>query len=107
MSVSDVLDPGRGTSGSSSADGTRPTFDDDTLEPDLAEDNPYPGADTREWTDRFSAALALDSGLPREITDGIAPYVVRPKRYLMLGRKGTPDMLRRSALSTNATGQKI
>lgn len=107
MSVSDALDPGRGTSGSSSADGTRPTFDDDTLEPDLAEDNPYPGADTREWTDRFSAALALDSGLPREITDGIASYVVRPKRYLMLGRKGTPDILRRSALSTNATGQKI
>lgn len=89
------------------ADGTQPAYEDDTLEPDLTEENPYPGADTREWTARFSAALASASGLPREITDGIAPYVVRPKRYLMLGRKGDPDIVRLWALSTNATGQKI
>ncbi len=111
MSVSNVPGPDRGGAGSAQADRVRPTagpaFEDDALEPDLTRENPYPGADTREWTDRFSAALADRSGLPREITDGIAPYVVRPKRYLMLGRKGIPDILRPWALSTNATRQTI
>jgi hypothetical protein len=45
--------------------------------------------------------------LPREITDGIAPYVVRPKRYLLLGRKGGVDSLRQEALSANVTGQTV
>ena len=111
MSVSDVPGPDRGGAGSAQADRTGPAagpaFEDDALEPDLTGENPYPGADTREWTDRFSAALANHSGLPREITDGIAPYVVRPKRYLLLGRKGVSDVLRPWALSMNATGQTI
>lgn len=37
----------------------------------------------------FSEALAAETGLPLEITDAIAPYVVRPKAYLIRNSDGT------------------
>ncbi|MER5424403.1 hypothetical protein [Streptosporangium roseum] len=45
-------------------------------------DNPFPGSDKDPWPLNFSAALSRATGLPREITDGLAPYVVRPKDLL-------------------------
>jgi hypothetical protein len=49
---------------------------------DVTEHNPFPGPDKPGWTQAFSEALAAETGLPLEITDAIAPYVVRPKTYL-------------------------
>lgn len=86
---------------------TRGADPDDTLDHDTSGDNPYPGSDAREWTSRFAEALATQTGLPPEVAEGIAPFVVRPKRYVQIGRKGMPDTLRLDALSENAIGQSI
>jgi hypothetical protein len=86
---------------------TSATLDDDSIRPDYSGENPYPGADNRVWTDRFAKALATYTGLPRDVTDGIAPYVVRPKTYLSPGRGDAPDALQPAALKRNATGQMV
>ncbi|MFF1268788.1 hypothetical protein ACFVZE_23440 [Streptomyces anulatus] len=49
---------------------------------DVTEHNPFPGPDRPGWTQTFSETLAAETGMPLEITDAIAPYVVRPKTYL-------------------------
>lgn len=51
--------------------------------------NPFPGADTYGWTQAFSEALAVATGLPPLVTDAIAAYVIRPKRYLTKARTET------------------
>ncbi|SEE57565.1 hypothetical protein [Streptomyces sp. TLI_105] len=56
--------------------------------------NPFPGADTYGWTQSFSEALALATGLPPLVTDVIAPYVIRPKRYLTRAKTETFYRLR-------------
>ncbi|MFE1242364.1 hypothetical protein [Streptomyces tendae] len=56
--------------------------------------NPFPGADTFSWTRAFSEALALATGLPPLVTDVIASYVIRPKRYLTKARTETVHRLR-------------
>ncbi|MFE4514731.1 hypothetical protein ACFRMQ_11145 [Kitasatospora sp. NPDC056783] len=60
-----------------------PAADDEMDEP---LPNPFPGADRSTWTRAFSEALALETGLPLEIADAIAPYIVRPKTYLVKPR---------------------
>lgn len=82
-------------------------MEDDSIVPPSDEHNPYPGADNRAWTDRFSAALAVESGLPRDVTDLLAPYVVQPKDCILQGRAGAADSLRPAALSLNHTGQRV
>jgi len=37
-------------------------LEDDSIEPEIAGPNPYPGSDKPEWTQRFSAALAEAPG---------------------------------------------
>jgi hypothetical protein len=65
--------------------------------------NPFPGADTKDWTAKFSQALSAATGLPLIITDSIAVGVVKPKRYLPL-RNGV-RVLRPECLSQDqATG---
>ncbi|MGA5089240.1 MULTISPECIES: hypothetical protein [Streptomyces] len=56
--------------------------------------NPFPGADTYSWTRAFSEALAQATGLPPLVTDVIASYVIRPKRYLTKARTETIHRLR-------------
>ncbi|MEU0213835.1 hypothetical protein ABZ281_01490 [Streptomyces sp. NPDC006265] len=66
------------------------------MNPDIIEDyesdedhpqsNPFPGADKVTWTRTFSVALHETTGLPLEITDGLAPYIVHPKDYLLRQR---------------------
>jgi len=56
---------------------------------DVPEHNPFPGPDKPGWTQAFSEALAAETGLPLEITDAIAPYVVHPKTYLARNSDGT------------------
>lgn len=55
--------------------------------------NPFPGSDKDPWPQTFSATLSRATGLPREITDGLAPYVVRPKDLLTRhkGQDGTSE----------------
>ncbi|MFJ9461643.1 hypothetical protein ACIRST_42055 [Kitasatospora sp. NPDC101447] len=68
--------------------------------------NPYPGADKGNWTKAFSDALALATGLPLEITDGIAPYVVRPKDFLT--RTGGAYQLRPGVITVDpGTGLQV
>ncbi|MFJ3909665.1 hypothetical protein [Streptomyces vinaceus] len=56
---------------------------------DVTEYNPFPGPDKPGWTQAFSEALAAETGLSLEITDAIAPYIVRPKTYLTRNSDGT------------------
>jgi hypothetical protein len=56
--------------------------------------NPYPGSDKYGWTRAFSEALVLATGLPPLVTDVIASYVIRPKRYLTKSRTETMHRLR-------------
>ncbi|MEU7719894.1 hypothetical protein [Streptomyces tibetensis] len=53
---------------------------------DHPQSNPFPGSDKVTWTRIFSVALHQATGLPLEITDGLAPYIVRPKDYLLRQR---------------------
>ncbi|MEV0193117.1 hypothetical protein AB0I39_31875 [Kitasatospora purpeofusca] len=81
---------------------TETTVRDDSLDTP----NPYPGAEKGNWTKTFSDALAEATGLPLEITDGIAPYVVRPKD--LLTRVGGTYRVRPGVITTDpATGLQI
>ncbi|MFI6060115.1 hypothetical protein [Streptomyces sp. NPDC051286] len=58
-------------------------FDEEDITPSsTGRDNPYPGADKKEWTDRFADALEAATGLPRSLIDAITAYVPQPKQYL-------------------------
>ena len=67
--------------------------------------NPFPGADKPTWTRAFSTALAQATGLPLEITDGLAPYVVRPKDYLVRqrGEDGLEYRMRPGVITRDAS----
>ncbi|MFF5393324.1 hypothetical protein ACFY5H_34320 [Streptomyces sp. NPDC013012] len=70
--------------------------------------NPFPGADTHGWTRSFSEALALATDLPPLVTDVIAAYVVRPKRYLTKARTETFHRLRPGVIvKDERTGLRI
>ncbi|MGW5721596.1 hypothetical protein ACWEVP_35855 [Amycolatopsis sp. NPDC003865] len=56
------------------------------------------------WTDRFSTALADRSGMPRDVTDLIAPVVSKPKDYLQ--RKNGEFVLAPEALGHTDTGEE-
>lgn len=80
------------------------TTSSDPAEP-LPALNPYPGADDRKWVTRMSEALAAHAGVPREVTDQIAPFVVQPKRYLKKSQ-GT-ESLDASQITRNSSGQQV
>ncbi|OXM61380.1 hypothetical protein CF165_38555 [Amycolatopsis vastitatis] len=65
-------------------------------EPNLG-DNPFPGADKPDWTERLAKAISARTGMPIEHAWSIAVYVVRPKDYLR--RHGTEYVLVDSAIS--------
>lgn len=78
---------------------------DATANDDMPSVNPFPGADKGNWTQLFSEALAAATGLPLEITDGIAPYVVRPKDFLT--RAGGDGYRLKPSVITEDTGTKL
>ncbi|MEZ7132646.1 hypothetical protein ACBR40_45550 [Nonomuraea sp. AD125B] len=63
------------------------------------DDNPFPGADKREWTDRLSTALAAEMNLPLHITNAIAAYFVHPKDLLTKPRGDSRYWLRPEAIT--------
>ncbi|MEV7551984.1 hypothetical protein AB0N89_20395 [Amycolatopsis sp. NPDC089917] len=78
--------------------------DDDPAHPPRGDGNPFPGSDKRMWTDHFSSALSAASGLPRDITDFLAPYVTRPKRFLV--RRDKEWVLAPGVFGITETGER-
>ncbi|GAA1695538.1 hypothetical protein GCM10009733_108900 [Nonomuraea maheshkhaliensis] len=74
-----------------------------SLPPD---DNPFPGADKREWTNHLSTALAAETNLPLHITNAIAAYFVHPKGLLTKPRGDSQYRLRPETI-THEGGLKI
>jgi hypothetical protein len=81
------------------------TSTDATVHDDPPNINPFPGADKGNWTQLFSEALATATGLPLEVTDGIAPYVVRPKDFLT--RAGGDGYRLKPGVITEDAGTKL